>query len=412
MAMDPGTKKISTFVVEADWPGVSVEHRCRFMGLRAIANAVMDFKDVRVPAENLIGQEGKGLKIALTTLNDGRLSIPNISVGTVKACLGVVRRWSNERVQWGKPIGKHEAITHKISDIAARTFAMEAVASLATEMSDRGGYDIRLEAAAAKEWNTFRAWEIVDETMQIRGGRGYETEQSLAARGDEPVPVERVMRDYRINKIFEGSSEIMHLFMAREMVDKHLQIAGAFIDAQKPLSAKLGVLPKMAAFYAWWYPTRWLGWSFWPKYSSFGPLAPHLRFVERSSRRLARASFHGMLVHQAKLQNKQAFLFRLVDIANETFAMAAAVTRAKALADRKAPEGAQALRMADVFCRSARRRVKALFRELWSNDDVLRYKHGLGVLAGADQWLEAGIMDLAGKKKTAAAETHEVPVGA
>ena len=412
MAMDPDTKKISTFVVEADWPGVSVEHRCRFMGLRAISNAVMDFKDVRVPASNLIGQEGKGLKIALTTLNDGRLSIPNISVGTVKACLGVVRRWSNVRVQWGKPIGKHEAITHKISDIAARTFAMEAVASLATEMSDRGGYDIRLEAAAAKEWNTYRAWEIVDETMQIRGGRGYETEQSLAARGDEPVPVERVMRDYRINKIFEGSTEIMHLFMAREMVDKHLQVAGAFIDPKKPLSAKLGVLPKMLGYYAWWYPTRWLGWAWWPKHSEFGELASHLRFVERSSRRLARASFHGMLVYQAKLQNKQAFLFRLVDIANETFAMAAAVSRAKALADRKAPEGAQALRMADVFCRSARRRVAALFRELWSNDDVLRYKHGLGVLAGQDEWLEAGILDLQGKKAAPVDEKDEVPVGA
>ena len=412
MAMAPDTKKISTFVVEADWPGVSVEHRCRFMGLRAISNAVMDFKDVRVPAANLIGQEGKGLKIALTTLNDGRLSIPNISVGTVKACLGVVRRWSNERVQWGKPIGKHEAITHKISDIAARTFAMEAVASLATEMSDRGGYDIRLEAAAAKEWNTFRAWEIVDETMQIRGGRGYETEESLAARGDDPVPVERVMRDYRINKIFEGSTEIMHLFMAREMVDKHLQVAGALVDPKKPLSAKLGALPKMAAFYAWWYPTRWLGWAWWPKYSEFGELGSHLRFVERSSRRLARASFHGMLVYQARLQNKQAFLFRLVDIANETFAMAAAVTRAKALAERKVPEGAQALRMADVFCRSARRRVKALFRELWTNDDVLRYEHGLRVLAGHDQWLEAGIMDLQAKKAAPVAEKHEVPVGA
>ena len=412
MAMAPDTKKISAFVVEADWPGVSVEHRCRFMGLRAISNAVMDFKDVRVPASNLIGQEGKGLKIALTTLNDGRLSIPNISVGTVKACLGVVRRWSNERVQWGKPIGKHEAITHKISDIAARTFAMEAVTSLATEMSDRGGYDIRLEAAAAKEWITYRAWEVVDETMQIRGGRGYETEQSLAARGDDPVPVERVMRDYRINKIFEGSTEIMHLFMAREMVDKHLQVAGALVDARKPLAAKLGAVPGVLAFYAWWYPTRWLGWSLWPSYSAFGGLAPHLRFVERSSRRLARASFHGMLVYQAKLQNKQAFLFRLVDIANETFAMAAAVTRAKALAERRAPGGDEAVRTADVFCRSARRRVRALFRELWSNDDVLRYKHGTGVLSGADQWLEAGIMDLAGKKPAAVAETQEVPVEA
>ena len=342
MAIDPQTRKISAFVVETEWPGVKVEHRCHFMGLRALSNAVIRFSDVKVPAANLIGKEGKGLKIALTTLNDGRLSIPNISVGTVKVCLGIVRKWAAERVQWGKPVGRHEAITHKISDIAAKTFAMESVASLATEMSERGGYDIRLEAAAAKEWNTGRAWEIVDETMQIRGGRGYETEQSLAARGEDPVPVERIMRDYRINKIFEGSTEIMHLFMAREMVDRHLQVAGALIDPDKPLAAKLAVLPKMAAFYAWWYPTRFLGWGFWPRYAGFGPLATHLRFVERASRRLARASFHGMLVYQAKLQNKQAFLFRLVDIANETFAMAASVSRAQTLADTRAAEAKEA----------------------------------------------------------------------
>jgi hypothetical protein len=410
MAIDPDTRKISAFVVEADWPGVSVRHRCRFMGLRAISNAVLEFEDVRVPAENRIGQEGKGLKIALTTLNDGRLSIPNISLGTVKACLGIVRRWANERVQWGKPIGRHEAIAHKVSDIAARAFAMEAVAGLATEMSDRGGYDIRLEAAAAKEWITYRAWEVVDETMQIRGGRGYETEQSLLARGEEPVPVERVMRDYRINKIFEGSTEIMHLFMAREMVDKHLQVAGALVDARKPLAAKLGAIPGVLAFYAWWYPTRWLGWSLWPRYSAFGPLAPHLRFVERSSRRLARASFHGMLVYQARLQNKQAFLFRLVDIANEAFAIAAAAARAKALADRRAPEAAEATLMADVFCRSARRRVETLFRELWRNDDVLRYRHGLRVLAGEAEWLEAGVMPRG--EPAAVGNDEKVPVGA
>ncbi|HVO12251.1 MAG TPA: acyl-CoA dehydrogenase family protein [Vicinamibacteria bacterium] len=411
MAIDPATRRISAFVVETDWPGVSVEHRCRFMGLRALSNAVIDFKDVRVPAENLIGQEGRGLKIALTTLNDGRLSIPNICVGTARAALEIVRRWANERVQWGRPVGRHEAIAHKIADIAARTFAMESVANLATQMSDRGGCDIRLEAAAAKEWNTHRGWEIVDETMQIRGGRGYETEHSLAERGEEPVPVERMMRDFRINKIFEGSTEIMHLFMAREMVDRHLQVAGAMVDPDKPLSQKLRALPGMAGFYSWWYPTRWLGWSLWPKYSGFGRLATHLRFIDRCSRRLARASFHGMLVYQARLQSRQAFLFRLVDIANETFAMAASLARAQALLRTGAPEGAEAARLADGFCRTARRRIRDLFRDLWSNDDVVRYRLGISVLDGRQRWLETGMMGLESRQPVPD-ERRAVPVGA
>jgi alkylation response protein AidB-like acyl-CoA dehydrogenase len=390
MAVDPKTRKISAFVVETAWPGVKVEHRCHFMGLKALANAVISFTNVRVPAENLIGSEGRGLKIALTTLNDGRLSIPNTSVGTAKACLEIVRKWAGARVQWGKPVGKHEAVAHMITDIATRAFAMESVASLATEMSDRGGYDIRLEAAAAKEWNTFRAWQIVDDTMQIRGGRGYETEHSLASRGEEPIGVERMMRDYRINKIFEGSTEIMHLFMAREMVDKHLQIAGAMIDPDKGLGARLRALPGMAAFYSWWYPTRWFGWSRWPRYASFGRLATHLRFVERSSRKLARESFHGMLIYQAKLQNKQAFLFRLVDIANELFAQAASASRAHTLVEHEAPDAAAALDLADAFCRDSRRRVRHLFRELWSNEDNGRYGVALDVLNGRHTWLEAG----------------------
>ncbi len=394
MAVDSRTRRISAFVVETEWAGVKVEHRCHFMGLRALANAVISFKDVRVPAENLIGAEGRGLKIALTTLNDGRLSIPNNSVGTAKACLEIVRKWALARVQWGKPVGKHEAVAHMIADMASRTFAMESVASLATEMSDRGGYDIRLEAAAAKEWNTFRTWQIVDDTMQIRGGRGYETEQSLAARGEEPVAVERMMRDYRINKIFEGSTEIMHLFMAREMVDKHLQVAGAMIDPEKGLGAKLRAIPGMAAFYAWWYPTRWLGFAFWPRYAEFGRLGRHLRFVERSSRKLARQSFHGMLVYQARLQNKQAFLFRLVDIANELFAQAAAVSRAHALVRRGGPEASAALDLADIFCRTSRRRVRELFHDLWSNDDRRLYRTALEVLDGRYAWLRAGILDL------------------
>ena len=394
MAVHPGTKKISAFVVETAWPGVKVEHRSHFMGLRALANGVISFTNVRVPAENLIGAEGRGLKIALATLNDGRLSIPSGSVGTAKICLEICRRWSKERVQWGKPIGRHEAIAQMLSSMAAHTFAMEAVASLAAEMADRGGYDIRLEAAAAKEWNTARCWDIVDDTMQIRGGRGYETEKSLAARGEPAIGVERMMRDYRINKIFEGSTEIMHLFMAREMVDRHLQAAGAMADARSGMKEKLAALPGLLSFYSWWYPSRWLGWGRWPRYAEFGSLARHLRFVERMSRKLARESFHGMLVYQAGLQNKQAFLFRLVDVANELFAMAASVTRAQALAHTGRPEAREAIALADVFCRMGRRRIRELFGELWDNDDPARYSAALAILDDRHQWLERGTIGL------------------
>ncbi len=417
MARHPQSKKISAFVVETAWPGVKVEHRCHFMGLKALANAVISFKNVRVPAENLIGEEGRGLKVALTTLNDGRLSIPNGSVGTTKLCLEICRKWANERVQWGKPVGKHEAVAHKIADMAAITFAMESIARLATEMSDRGGFDIRLEAAACKEWNSTRAWEIVDDTMQIRGGRGYETETSLAARGEQPIGVERMMRDYRINKIFEGSSEIMHLFMAREAVDKHLQVAGAMIDPEKSVAEKLSELPKMATFYGSWYPTRWLGWGRWPRYQEFGALARHLRFCERNARRLSRQIFHGMLVHQGKLQHKQAFLFRLVDIANELFAMAASVTRAHGMAEAGHPDAANAANAAeltDLFCRNSRRKVLRLFHEVWANDDVRKYKVALRVLDGKHAWLEEGILGLEdqakGVKPAEAGTPEPVPV--
>jgi alkylation response protein AidB-like acyl-CoA dehydrogenase len=411
MAVDPKSKKISAFVVETSWPGVKVEHRCHFMGLRALANAVISFKNVHIPAENLIGEEGKGLKIALTTLNDGRLSIPNGSVGTAKLCLEICRTWASERVQWGRPVGKHEAIAHKIADMAATTFAMESIAALATEMSDRGGYDIRLEAAACKEWNSDRTWEIVDETMQIRGGRGYETATSLKARGEAPIAVEQIMRDYRINKIFEGSSEIMHLFMAREAVDKHLQVAGAMIDPERSMADKLAELPKISSFYASWYPTRWLGWGQWPRYQEFGALASHLRFVERNTRRLSRQIFHGMVAYQGKLQNKQAFLFRLVDVANELFAQASSVCRAQAMEAAGHPDAANAVELADLFCRNSRRHVLQLFHDLWANDDVRKYKVALRVLDGKHAWLEEGILKLSERPALAAPKPTEPTKG-
>jgi len=388
MARHPESRRISAFVVEADAEGVQVGPRCHFMGLRALENGVVRLRNVKVPKENLIGKEGEGLKIALVTLNTGRLGLPAACVGMVKRCTEIVRSWSKQRVQWGRPIGEHEAVALKIADITSTAYAMEAVSELASELSLREGYDIRLEAAVAKEWGSVRAWRAIDETLQVRGGRGYENESSLANRGEPAIGVERMMRDSRINLIFEGSSEVMHLFIAREAVDKHLSIAGGLIDPKKSIGQKIKALPAIVAFYAWWYPTRWLGWSFWPKYSGLGKLGAQLRFCERAGRKLARSVFHGMLVHGPKLERRQAFLFRLVDIANELFVITAAIARAERMRRAGDPNAQSAHELAYAFGQGGRRRIQRWFSELWSNDDAANYALAQAVLDGRHQWME------------------------
>ncbi|MCH2211862.1 MAG: acyl-CoA dehydrogenase family protein [Fuerstiella sp.] len=389
MAKHEESGRISAFVVETDWDGVSVQHRCRFMGLKALGNAVITFEDVRVPAGNIIGEEGRGLKIALTTLNDGRLSIPNTCVGLSKSALKIVREWASTRVQWGVPIGKHESIAHKISEIAATTFAMESIVKLTSYLANDKKLDLRLESAACKEWNTVQAWKIIDDTMQIRGGRGYETATSLRDRGEEPIPVERMMRDSRINLIFEGSSEIMHLLMAREAVDKHLSVAGAMIDPKSTAADRLKALPSIGAFYSGWYTTRWLKGVFTPWYGAYGRWSGHLRFIHRSAAKLARESFHGMALFREKLERRQMFLFRLVDVVNELFAMSATISRAITLEQRGAAEAKQAAELADAFCRSSRRVVKRRFKELWNNDDATKVAVSRKVLDGSYRFMES-----------------------
>jgi alkylation response protein AidB-like acyl-CoA dehydrogenase len=383
MARHAESDKISAFIVETAWAGVSVGHRCQFMGLRGIENGVIRFQNVRVPQENLIGSEGQGLKIALTTLNTGRLSLPSAVLGGSKRTLRWAREWCNQRVQWGAAVGKHEAISHKLAELATVTYAMESWTHLACELAKRDGYDIRLEAAAAKEWVSVRGWQGIDDVLQIRGGRGYERESSLRARGEEAWPIERLMRDSRINRIFEGSSEIMHLFMAREMVDRHLKVAGAMFDKRATTSDKLKALPSIAAFYASWYPRLWWGLGTPFRYGRFGSLAPHLRFAERASRRLARNVFHGMVRYQAKLERKQAFLFRTVDLAMELAVMCAAVVRAQKLVDAGHPEASKYVELADGFAMDARRFVERRFHELWANDDDAKTALGRSMLEGA-----------------------------
>ncbi|RFU87029.1 acyl-CoA dehydrogenase [Streptomyces triticagri] len=393
---------ISAFVVEADSAGITVEQRNAFMGLRGLENGVTRFHQVRVPAANRIGPEGAGLKIALTTLNTGRLSLPAMCVGAGKWSLKIAREWSAVREQWGRPVAKHEAVGSKISFIAATTFALEAVLDLSSQMADEDRNDIRIEAALAKLYGSEMAWLMADELVQIRGGRGFETAESLAARGERAVPVEQLLRDLRINRIFEGSTEIMHLLIAREAVDAHLKVAGDLIDPEKSLGDKAKAGARAGGFYARWLPGLVAGPGQLPRsYAEFNPsghrdLSGHLRFVERTSRRLARSTFYAMSRWQGRMETKQAFLGRIVDIGAELFAMSAACVRAE-LMRSEGEFGREAYQLADVFCRQSRIRAEELFERLWKNTDSVDHRIVDGVLGGAYTWLEQGIVDPSGE---------------
>lgn len=363
----------TAFVVENDRPGVEIVHRCRFMGLRALYNGVIRFNNVMVPKSHIIGGEGRGLKVALTTLNTGRITLPAACTGLARRCLDISTRWAKTREQWGKPIGRHAAIADKLARMAAHTFALEAMTHYVSSLVDADkNADVRLEAAIAKLWGTERAWEIVNDAMQIRGGRGYETAESLAMRHEKPEPVERLFRDARINTIFEGSSEIMRLFIAREALDPHLKIGAEAVNASLPMKQRLRAVVRAARFYAVWLPVKYVPRGIEGSNALHPALLGDMRHVESMSRKLARRLFYAMVVNGPSLERKQVLLGRFVDIGAELFAMATTLAYASAKcaeATTSTTEVDHLIRLVRYFAKTSRAKVRALFHDTLDNAD-------------------------------------------
>src|SRR4051812_15177964 len=388
---------ITAFICPTDAEGVTVTHRNEFMGLRGIENSRTTFEDVFVPAENVIGGEGMGLKIALSTLNTGRLSLPAICTATTKYALKIAREWARERKQWGRPVGEHDPVAQKLAFIAGSAFGLEAVLDVSSRLADDKRNDIRIEAALAKLYASELGWTAVDEMVQIRGGRAYETAESLARRGEKPVPAEQMLRDMRINRIFEGSTEIMHLLIAREAVDEHLKVADDLVLGDAGPADKARAAARAGVFYAKWFPTLTVGAGQRPgSFAEFGELARHLRYVERHARKLARSTFYGMGRYQARLQQKGHLLGRIVDIGAELYAIACACVYADTIGREQPDRRQEATELADLFCGQARRRADRLFADLWANDDTAQYKAAQRVLSGRYAWFEEDVLDPAG----------------
>src|SRR6202171_2758940 len=384
-------KQITAFIVDVATPGLEITYRCRFMGLRALYNAVVKFTDVRVPRENIISKEGAGLRVALTTLNTGRLTLPAACVGVSKRLLEISRKWAGERIQWGVPIGKHAAIAGKIAEMAGNVFAMEAMTFLSSSLLDRKSGDLRIETAMCKMWATETTWKIADDAMQVRGGRGYETAQSLAGRGEEPIAVERFLRDCRINMIFEGSSEIMRLFIAREALDPHLKVGGAIFNTQLPMSERMKAVFTSGKFYAGWYPKQWMPGGAGKIDNLHRDLQKHVDYAARTSKKLARGLFHAMARFGPKLDREQLLLSRFVGIATELFAISATCSFAQSKIDHGEPAD-EILSLANYFCRSARLRIDHHFAGTSKNADRRGYDLTQELLAGKHGWLQGGIV--------------------
>jgi len=387
-------KQITAFILETKTPGFEVVYRCSFMGLHGVKLGLLKFNNVKVPKENIILGEGQGLKLALLTLNTGRLTVPAAVTGMCKWALNVARKWSVERKQWGCPVGEHQAVATKLSSIAANTFAMDAVTWLTSHMADEKKLDIRLEAAMAKLFCTEASWEAIDNTLQIRGGRGFETGPSLRGRNEAGFAVERMFRDMRVNRIIEGTSEIMHLFIAREALDPHLRRVQAVLGPKGSIIDKFKAAVSSGLFYAVWFTKLCL-----PSFGAKGigglpePLISHMKFVRDNSKRLARSLFIKMLVYQQKLEARQNLLNRFVDIGTDLFVMSAACSYAVSLGRKSgSPETGNASDLADLFCQQARARILKNFHDVSYNCDKSITSVSKKILKGEFEWLENEII--------------------
>ena len=380
--------QITTFIVEQGTPGFEVLHHCKFMGIRAISNGLLQFKDVKVPKENMIGAPGEGLKIALTTLNTGRLGIPASSAGGAKVILKEMETWINERVQWGVPIGKHQAIAKYAATISSTAFAMESMVWLASSWADKGNADIRLEAAAAKLYCTEASNKIADDFVQVRGGRGFETADSLHGRGEHPVAAERWLRDARIGRIFEGSTQVMYLIMGREAMDTHFKLVMPILEP-KPwhTESKFSLFKKAAGFYVKWLPTLFIPSP--PNYDVKhldSENRAYLPFIEKNCRKLGFRLFMTMGKYRAKLEYEQQILANFGDIGVDLFAMASVLAMAEAKLAVN-PDDSSVQELANLFCKEATKRIEQNFRDVKKNHNSDYNKVTNTLMDGGLKWM-------------------------
>ncbi len=326
-------RDITAFVVEMDTPGLTRGREEHKMGLRGSSTIELGLQNVKVPAANVLGKKGEGLKLALTVLDTGRLSLGACCVGAAKRMLSAAAGHARERQQFDTYLKDFELIQEKLADMAATIHAMESVTYLTAGLADRGDSDYAIESAITKTFCSEGLWKVVNHAVQVNGGNGFITE----------YPYERFLRDSRVNMIFEGTNEIQRLFIAGTGLKAAAAAAGGAAAA-----ARFTRVP--------------------------AALAAEAAMVETGVKELAAAAAAAVARHGAKLAERELILARLADCAIDLYATSACLARATAATAARGPEGAAGeIDMTRLFAAAAGRRLELALRACESNeDDVVR----------------------------------------
>jgi alkylation response protein AidB-like acyl-CoA dehydrogenase len=382
----------TAFILDMESPGVRIRQRCRFQGCRGIENAHMTFTDVRIPAADVIGEIGRGLKYALTILNVGRaISIPAICLGMAKQAWQPTLDRTNQRVTFQKPLSERQTQRMRVGRMAADLFAMDAIASTVWRMADQHSYDVRIEAALAKICCSERTIQFLKDAQIIFGGIGYETAESKQVRGEPAFGIEQLVRDAEMYRIGEGATDILRPFVAREGLNMHLERARSYVDERVTGLRRLAELARLLRFYGPWYARQWIGRQLPP-----GPAFQHpqvqsmLAYIERTSRRLARSMFYAMAFYRQALRDDQGRQNRIEMIGEDLLVVAATALHAER--HERTAGHSEVWDLAEGIFREAKPRIEQNIRALISNHDEPVTVVGKCALRGAYPSLSDGII--------------------
>jgi alkylation response protein AidB-like acyl-CoA dehydrogenase len=388
----PEDKVHTAFILDMQTLGVTVRQRCQFEGCRGIENAWMTFQEVRVPADSIIGEIGKGLKYALTILNVGRaISIPAICLGMAKQAWQPTLDRANTRITFGKPLAERQTQRMRIGRMATDLFAMEALASLVWHMADQKQYDIRIEAAIAKIFCSEKTIQFLRDSQIIFGGMGYETADSKAMRGEPAFIIEQLVRDAEMYRIGEGATDVLRPFVAREGLNPYLERTSAYLIGHVTRAGRRSALVKLLKYYLPWYREQWRRKPLPSRPEFQSPkIREKLLYVEYLSRKLARAILYAMALHREALRDDQGRQNRIEEIGEDILTILATALHADA--KQQVSGDATPWELANEFFRQARARIARNVRGLIHNDDRETTTLGRRALAEDYALLNTGVI--------------------